>query len=238
MQVEIKSITKSFTVDSLTFKAVDNVSVTIDTGDIFGFVGASGAGKSTLIRTINQLESLDSGDIIVNGLIINKLAKEELRHFRMQTGMIFQHFNLLWSRTVKENIALPLEIAGKSKSDIDIRVNELLALVELQDKENSYPSQLSGGQKQRVGIARALANESKLLLCDEATSALDPETTKRILALLKKINEELGITICLITHELDVINNICNKVAVMKNGKIIETGLVSDIQIEKGELYA
>lgn len=238
MQVEIKSITKSFTVDSVTFKAVDNVSVTIDTGDIFGFVGASGAGKSTLIRTINQLESLDSGDIIVNGLIINKLAKEELRHFRMQTGMIFQHFNLLWSRTVKENIALPLEIAGKSKSDIDIRVNELLALVELQDKENSYPSQLSGGQKQRVGIARALANESKLLLCDEATSALDPETTKRILALLKKINEELGITICLITHELDVINNICNKVAVMKNGKIIETGLVSDIQIEKGELYA
>lgn len=147
----------------------------------------------------------------------------------MQCGMVFQHFNLLWSRTVRENIALPLEIAGKSKSYIDARVTELLSIVELEDKENSYPSTLSGGQKQRVGIARALANQTELLLCDEATSALDPETTSKILNILKKINKELGITICLITHELDVINQICNKVAIMENGKVKTTGEVSTV---------
>ncbi len=236
--LQIKNITKSFKVDSKSFNAVDDVSLEVEKGDIFGIVGASGAGKSTLIRTINQLESLDKGNITVGDTIINKLSKDELRHFRMQTGMIFQHFNLLWSRTVKENIALPLEIAGLNKEAINERVNELLEIVELQDKANSYPSQLSGGQKQRVGIARALANKCQLLLSDEATSALDPETTKKILSLLKKINEELGITIVLITHELDVIKTICNKVAVMKYGKVIESGYVENIEITNGELYA
>jgi len=236
--LQIKNITKSFKVDSKSFNAVDDVSLEVEKGDIFGIVGASGAGKSTLIRTINQLESLDKGNITVGDTIINKLSKDELRHFRMQTGMIFQHFNLLWSRTVKENIALPLEIAGLNKEAINERVNELLEIVELQDKANSYPSQLSGGQKQRVGIARALANKCQLLLSDEATSALDPETTKKILSLLKKINEELGITIVLITHELDVIKTICNKVAVMKYGKVIESGHVENIEISNGELYA
>ncbi len=236
--LKIKNITKSFTVNNLTFKAVDNVSLEIDCHDIFGIVGASGAGKSTLIRTINQLEIIDSGSIEVNNVVVEKLKKEELRHFRMQTGMIFQHFNLLWSRTVRENIALPLEIAGFKKQDIQIRVDELLKIVELEDKEFSHPAQLSGGQKQRVGIARALANDCELLLCDEATSALDPETTKKILKLLQKINKEHGITIVLITHELEVIEQICNKVAIMKHGEVIKQGLVSSINIKSGELYA
>lgn len=235
--LKIKNIIKSFAVNNDVLHAVNGVSLDISKNDIFGIVGASGAGKSTLIRTINQLEQIDSGSIEVNGIEVNKLTKDELRHFRMQTGMIFQHFNLLWSRTVRENIALPLEIAGVKKDEINKRVDELLQIVELEEKANSYPSQLSGGQKQRVGIARALANQCELLLCDEATSALDPETTKRILELLKRINRELGITIVLITHELDVVESICNKVAIMKNGKVIKEGLVTEIDLNNGELY-
>ncbi len=236
--LKIKNVIKSFTVNNLTFKAVDNVSLNICKHDIFGIVGASGAGKSTLIRTLNQLESIDSGSIEINGIAVEKLKKEELRHFRMQTGMVFQHFNLLWSRTVRQNIALPLEIAGVKKQEIENRVTKLLRIVELEDKEHSFPSQLSGGQKQRVGIARALANNCELLLCDEATSALDPETTKKILRLLQKINQEHGITIVLITHELEVIEQICNRVAIMKHGEIIKQGKVSDVDIKNGELYA
>lgn len=236
--LQIKNIIKSFTVNNQTFKAVNNVTLNIQKNDIFGIVGASGAGKSTLIRAINQLESIDSGSIEVNGTKVNLSTKEELRHFRMQTGMIFQHFNLLWSRTVRENITLPLEIAGVNKQDRIKRVDELLKIVELEDKEHSYPSQLSGGQKQRVGIARALANNCELLLCDEATSALDPETTKKILNLLKRINKELNITIVLITHELDLIEFICNKVAIMKHGEVIKEGYVKDINLNDGELYA
>lgn len=209
--------------------AVDNVNLTIDEGEIFGIIGYSGAGKSTLIRMLNNLERPTEGTVTVGDRLLSSLSGKELRRARQDISMIFQHFNLLWSRTVKDNIAFPLEIAGVKKSERDKRVEELIKLVGLDGRGGSYPSQLSGGQKQRVGIARALANNPKVLLCDEATSALDPKTTDSILDLLVDINKKLGLTIVLITHEMHVIRKICNRVAVMEAGKVVETGSVLEV---------
>ncbi|WP_124728453.1 ATP-binding cassette domain-containing protein [Staphylospora marina] len=209
--------------------ALQDVTLTVERGDIFGVIGVSGAGKSTLLRLVNGLETPTSGSVMVDGLEIPRLSPAELRKARAQIGIIFQHFHLLWSRTVRENVAFPLEIAGLSPKEIRQRTDELLERVGLADKANSWPSQLSGGQKQRVGIARALANRPKVLLCDEATSALDPETTASILALLKEIHADTGITMMLITHEMSVVRAICNRMAVMEAGRVVETGSVRDI---------
>lgn len=209
--------------------AVKNVNLHISKGDIFGIIGLSGAGKSSLIRLLNRLEEPTSGEIIIDGINIVSLNKQQLLEKRKKIGMIFQHFNLLSSRTVGENIAFALEIAKWNKKEINKRVDELLELVELSEKKNSYPSQLSGGQKQRVAIARALANNPEILLSDEATSALDPKTTKSILELIKNIQKKLGLTVVMITHQMEVIRDICNKVAVMANGEIVETGGVHHI---------
>ncbi len=209
--------------------AVDGIDLTINEGEIYGVIGYSGAGKSTLIRMLNLLERPSEGVVEVAGRSLLKLSQKDLRKARQEIGMIFQHFNLLWSRTVRENISFPLEIAGVKKSERDRRVNELIDLVGLQGRGESYPSQLSGGQKQRVGIARALANNPKVLLCDEATSALDPKTTDSILDLLVDINEKLGLTIILITHEMHVIRKICHQVAVMEAGRIVEQGPVREV---------
>lgn len=224
--IELKNITKVFNNNTV---AVDNCSLHVNEGEIFGIIGHSGAGKSTLLRIINQLEKQDSGEVIINGLDISKLSKKELRQTRTKLGMIFQHFNLLWSRTVSKNIELPLEIANVDKATREARVKQLINLVGLQGKENAYPSELSGGQKQRIGIARALANSPTILLLDEATSALDPSTTESILDLLVEINQKLNITIVLITHQMEVIQKICHHVAVMEDGKIVEQGLLKDI---------
>ncbi|MEH6888761.1 methionine ABC transporter ATP-binding protein [Bacillus sp. JJ864] len=209
--------------------AVDDANLQIEKGEIFGVIGYSGAGKSSLIRLFNQLEKPTSGKITIGERVISAITGKELREARQEIGMIFQHFNLLWSRTVRENIAFPLEIAGVTKEKRSQRVDELIRLVGLDGRGDAYPSQLSGGQKQRVGIARALANNPKVLLCDEATSALDPETTDQILDLLLDINKRLGLTIVLITHEMHVIQKICNRVAVMEKGKIVESGSVLDV---------
>jgi D-methionine transport system ATP-binding protein len=209
--------------------AVQDASLEIHQGEIFGIIGYSGAGKSSLIRMLNQLEKPTSGRITVAGRVISAITGKELREARQEIGMIFQHFNLLWSRTVRENIAFPLEIAGVPKEQRQKRVDELIRLVGLEGRGDAYPSQLSGGQKQRVGIARALANNPKVLLCDEATSALDPETTDQILDLLLDINKRLGLTIVLITHEMHVIQKICNRVAVMEKGRIVEMGDVLEV---------
>ena len=222
--IELRNIVKTFNTKNLNIHAVNDVSVTIEDGEIFGIVGYSGAGKSTLVRIINQLEKQTSGTLIINGEDISKLSNNQLRKKRQKIGMIFQHFNLLWSRTVFKNIELPLEIAGVDKETREKRVVELIKLVGLDGREDSYPSELSGGQKQRVGIARALANDPNILLCDEATSALDPETTESILDLLSKINDELGITIVLITHQMEVVQRICQRVAIMSDGYIVELG--------------
>ncbi|WP_291259662.1 methionine ABC transporter ATP-binding protein [Fusobacterium sp.] len=211
------------------YHAVKNVSLEIKTGDIFGIIGLSGAGKSSLIRLINRLEEPTNGKIIIDGVDITALSKAKLLERRKKIGMIFQHFNLLASRTVGENIAFSLEIANWKKSDIDRRVTELLELVELSDKRDYYPSQLSGGQKQRVAIARALANNPDVLLSDEATSALDPKTTKSILELIKNIQKRFNLTVIMITHQMEVIRDICNKVAVMTAGEIVESGSVHHI---------
>jgi len=205
------------------------VNLKIDKGEIFGIIGYSGAGKSSLIRLLNGLEKPTSGDISVAGSQIDSIGGVKLRKARLEISMIFQHFNLLWSRTVRENIAFPLEIAGVKRAERLKRVDELIKLVGLEGRENAYPSQLSGGQKQRVGIARALANNPKVLLCDEATSALDPQTTDSILDLLVDINEKLGLTIVLITHEMHVIRKICHRVAVMENGAVVEEGQVLEV---------
>ncbi|MBJ8027314.1 methionine ABC transporter ATP-binding protein [Bacillus cereus group sp. N21] len=222
----VKKIYKSKSGD---VTAVDNANLKIEKGEIFGVIGYSGAGKSSLIRLFNQLEKPTSGQITIANRVISTIIGSELRKARQEIGMIFQHFNLLWSRTVRENIAFPLEIAGVDKVQRRKRVDELIHLVGLEGRGDAYPSQLSGGQKQRVGIARALANNPKVLLCDEATSALDPETTDQILDLLLDINKRLGLTIVLITHEMHVIQKICNRVAVMEKGKIVETGPVLDV---------
>jgi D-methionine transport system ATP-binding protein len=227
--IEIKNVTKIYSTKKKQVVGVDNVSLTIQDGEIFGIIGYSGAGKSSLLRCLNLLERPTSGQIIIDGVDLTTLNNKQLRQARLKIGMIFQHFYLVSSKTVFENVAFALKAAKKPKEEIEKRVNELLEMVGLSDKRDAYPSQLSGGQKQRVGIARALANDPTVLLCDEATSALDPSTTKSILTLLKKINRELGITIVLITHEMEVVKDICDRVAVMQNGKIIELGTVYDI---------
>ena len=228
--IEIKEVSKIYGLKNRKVVAVDNVSLSINDGDIFGIIGYSGAGKSTLVRMINQLETQDKGKILIDGHELNKLSPKQLRQLRTKIGMIFQHFNLLWSRTVSENIELALQIAGiKDKHKRQQRVKELVDLVGLTGRENAYPSELSGGQKQRVGIARALANDPKILLCDEATSALDPDTTKSILDLLLEINRKLKITIVMITHQMEVVQKICNRVAVMSEGKVVEEGNVKKI---------
>ena len=227
--IELKDIYKTFTDGKKTFNAVEDASISIEQGEIFGIIGFSGAGKSTLVRTINLLGRPTQGSVTVRGKDFLSLSPKELREERKKIGMIFQHFNLMKSRTVFSNVAFPLKHSGLSKEEIAKKVRELLALVEIEDKEKVYPSQLSGGQKQRVAIARALANNPDILLCDEATSALDPTTTRSILALLKKLNKDLGLTIVIITHQMEVIKEICSKVAVMENGIIVEQGEVFDI---------
>lgn len=227
--IQIRDVVKVFRSGKQSLRAVDHVNLSIQQGEIFGVIGYSGAGKSTLIRMLNLLEAPTQGSISIGDVELNKLSPRSLRKKRQEIGMIFQHFNLLWSRTVKENISFPLEIARVAKAEREKRVQELIEMVGLQGKEEQYPSQLSGGQKQRVGIARALANNPKVLLCDEATSALDPKTTDSILQLLKEINVRLGLTIILITHEMHVIRKICDRVAVMESGKVVELGSVIDV---------
>ncbi|HHW37806.1 MAG TPA: methionine ABC transporter ATP-binding protein [Bacillales bacterium] len=227
--ITLKKVEKVFKTKSGEVKAVDHVDLQINQGEIYGIIGYSGAGKSTLIRLLNRLEQATSGSVEVAGQDLTKIRGAQLRKARQEIGMIFQHFNLLWSRTVRENIAFPLEIAGVEKAERMKRVDELIKLVGLEGREDAYPSQLSGGQKQRVGIARALANRPKVLLCDEATSALDPQTTDQILDLLVDINKKLGLTIVLITHEMHVIRKICHNVSVMENGKVVEQGSVMEV---------
>ena len=227
--IQLTDIHKTYKEGKKSIHALKGVSLTVKKGEIFGVIGFSGAGKSTLLRTVNLLEKPTSGKVIVNGVDLLQLSERELRLSRKKIGMIFQHFNLLNSYSVFDNVAEILRMNKVSKQEIKRKVDSLLLLVGLQDKAGEYPSQLSGGQKQRVGIARALAMDPELLLCDEATSALDPHTTESILELLLDINEKLGLTIMLITHEMDVIKKICDRVAVMEQGKIIEQGSVLDM---------
>ncbi|WP_445447370.1 methionine ABC transporter ATP-binding protein [Enterococcus lactis] len=227
--IELRDVSVCFKQKEKEIQAVDSVDLTIEKGDVYGIVGYSGAGKSTLVRVMNLLQKPTAGEVIVNQTNLSQLSPKELRKERKAIGMIFQHFNLMECRTIFDNVDFSLKYSGKSKQERRQKVNELLELVGLEEKASAYPKQLSGGQKQRVAIARALANEPKVLLCDEATSALDPKTTLQILALLKKLNRQLGLTIVLITHEMQVVKEICNKVAVMEEGKIIEKG--SSIQI-------
>ena len=228
--IKLDHITQTYkTPEGREFKALDDVSIEIRPGEIFGIIGRPGAGKSTLVRCINLLNRPSEGTVTVDGKNLTELSEDELRESRRSIGMIFQHFNLLSSRTVYDNVALPLELVGTPKNVIREKVEPLLKLVGLTEHAHKYPSQLSGGQKQRVGIARALTNDPKVLLSDEATSALDPETTVATLALLKRINKELGLTIVMITHEMQVVKQICERVVVMNYGKIVEQGKVVDI---------
>lgn len=222
--ITLNNISKTFTDSGKQVRAVQNVSLTINDRDVFGIIGFSGAGKSTLVRCINLLERPTAGTVEIDGQDLTKLSPKELRAARKKIGMIFQHFNLMPSRTIFGNVAYPLKDSGLTKQQIAEKVRSLLDLVGISEKESAYPSQLSGGQKQRVAIARALANDPKILLCDEATSALDPQTTKSILKLLQKLNETLGITLVIITHEMAVVKEICNRVAVMDHGEVIEEG--------------
>ncbi|MDR0588977.1 MAG: ATP-binding cassette domain-containing protein [Spirochaetaceae bacterium] len=226
--IHLSHISKTF-YGKNTVSAVKDVSLTVGEGEIFGVIGFSGAGKSTLVRCINMLERPDSGEVFVKEQNLMRLSPRELRRARKNIGMIFQHFNLFQSRTVGENITYPLRYRGISPGAVRERLGELLKLVDLADKEHAYPSQLSGGQKQRVGIARALATSPSILLCDEVTSALDPQTTQSILDLLKDLNKKLGLTIVLITHEMNVVKSICTRVAVMEKGEIIERGSIFDV---------
>ncbi|MCX2891392.1 methionine ABC transporter ATP-binding protein [Pseudomonas sp. LB-090624] len=228
--IEFQQVHKTYRVAGREIPALNPTSLTIEDGQVFGLIGHSGAGKSTMLRLINRLEEPSGGKIIVDGEDVTAFNANQLRGFRQQVGMIFQHFNLLASKTVADNVALPLTLAGElSRSEIDKRVTELLARVGLSDHAKKYPAQLSGGQKQRVGIARALSTNPKILLCDEATSALDPQTTASVLQLLAEINRELKLTIVLITHEMDVIRRVCDRVAVMDAGQIVEQGSVADV---------
>ncbi|EMD1717783.1 methionine ABC transporter ATP-binding protein [Providencia stuartii] len=227
--ITFKNIQKVYEKEGHSLTALQDVNLQIHEGDIFGFIGYSGAGKSSLIRLVNQLEKPSSGEVIINGKNIAHHSATETRAHKKSIGMIFQHFNLLETKTVAQNIAMPLLLSGVDKKEIQRRVDDILAYVELSDKKHQYPGQLSGGQKQRVGIARALINNPKILLCDEATSALDPQTTQSILSLLKKINREQNITILLVTHEMEVIEQICNRVAVMEAGRVVEEGTVLEI---------
>jgi D-methionine transport system ATP-binding protein len=227
--IKLNHISKTFTVSQKTVHAVQDVNLTIYDKEIFGIIGFSGAGKSTLVRCINLLERPTKGTVEVDRQELTGLSAKELRQSRKKIGMIFQHFNLMPSRTIFGNVAYPLWNSGLSKQEIQDKVRKVLRLVDISEKENAYPSQLSGGQKQRVAIARALANDPKILLCDEATSALDPQSTKSILQLLKTLNETLGITVVLITHEMDVVKEICHRVAVMDHGRVVEQGDVFSI---------
>ena len=224
--IRLENVSKTFTDSNKEVHAVNNVSLTINDGDIFGIIGFSGAGKSTLVRCINLLEKPTDGKVFVGDAEITALSGKDLRKARKKIGMIFQHFNLMPSRTIFGNVAYPLRGSGLSKEEISEKVHHLLELVGISEKENAFPSQLSGGQKQRVAIARALANDPGILLCDEATSALDPQTTKSILKLLQQLNQTLGITVVVITHEMAVVKEICNRVAVMDHGDVVEEGEV------------
>ncbi len=227
--IELQHINKTFRTKKSETSALSDVSLTIEDGEIFGIIGFSGAGKSTLVRCINLLEVPDSGKVLIDGVDICGLSRRELNEKRRKIGMIFQQFNLLEQRTVAKNVRFPLEVAKVEREAADKKVNELLDIVGLSDKAEVYPSQLSGGQKQRVAIARALATDPNIILCDEATSALDPITTKSVLALLKKLNEKLGVTIVVITHEMSVVDQICDRVAVIDSGKISEVGKVEEV---------
>ena len=227
--IEFKDISKQYELKGQTLHALNRINLQIPTGSIFGIIGYSGAGKSTLIRLINLLERPTSGQVIINGTDFTALDAKSLRQERTQIGMIFQHFNLMQTKTVAANIEMPMKLLGWSKAEREKRLEELLDFIDLKHKRNAFPDELSGGQKQRVGIARALANHPKILLCDEATSALDPQTTKSVLQLLKRINQEQGITIVMVTHEMDVIETVCDYVTVMEKGDVIETG--STLQI-------
>lgn len=227
--IELKHIHKTFSVDAGEVHAVNDVSLKIGAGEIFGIIGFSGAGKSTLVRCINLLERPTSGEVVVDGVDLTKLSDKDLRSVRRRIGMIFQHFNLMPSRTVRDNVALAMRHSGLNRAQQDAKITELLTLVGLADKSESYPAQLSGGQKQRVAIARALANDPKVLLCDEATSALDPQTTHSILRLIREVNKKLNLTVVVITHQMSVIKEICDRVAVMEKGRVVETGSIVDV---------
>lgn len=227
--IEINQVNKIFYQGNRPINALVDINLSVAKGKIFGVIGSSGAGKSTLIRCVNMLEVPSSGEVIVDGVDLTKLNDKGLSEARRNIGMIFQHFNLLSSRTVFDNVALPLELAGRDRQHIEAKVGELLDLVGLADKKDTYPANLSGGQKQRVAIARALSSDPKVLLCDEATSALDPATTQSILELLKTINRQLGITVLIITHEMDVVKSICHEVAIIGGGKLVEKGTVGEI---------
>ncbi len=227
--IVLDNVTKTFGSGEQQINALHGVSLTIEDGEIYGIIGLSGAGKSTLVRCINLLERPTSGTVTVNGKELTSLSKKELLHVRRSIGMIFQGFNLLEQRTVLQNVCFPMELAGVKRDAARKRAMELLEIVDIPDKANAYPVQLSGGQKQRVAIARTLASDPKVLLCDEATSALDPKTTQSILALLKKLNRELGVTVVVITHEMRVVEQICTKVAILDHGVIQESGPVSEV---------
>ncbi len=227
--IEIKNLTKRFEVEGHQVLALDDINLSIEAGEIYGIIGMSGAGKSTLVRSINYLEKPTEGAVLIDGVNLESLTKKELRSKRSQIGMIFQGFNLLEQRNVLGNVCFPLEITGVKKNEAKARARELLQLVNLEDKERAFPSQLSGGQKQRVAIARALATNPRILLCDEATSALDPQTTTSILKLLKEINQSMGITIVIITHQMSVVTEICQKVAIIDSGRLVEEGSVEKI---------
>lgn len=233
--IHLEKVSKIFPTGSGEVRAVREVSLDIKQGEIFGIIGFSGAGKSTLVRCINLLERPTEGTVTVDGTELTGLDEKQLREVRRKIGMIFQHFNLLCSRTVYDNIAFPLKKSKLSKEEKHQKISSLLELVGLSDKKDAYPSQLSGGQKQRVAIARALANDPKVLLCDEATSALDPQTTKSILHLLKQVNETLGITIVVITHEMAVVKDICDRVAIMELGRVVEEGTTEDVFVHPKE---
>lgn len=227
--IEIKNLSKTFPSADHTVEALKNVSININDGDIYGIIGMSGAGKSTLVRCINMLERPTEGSVLVDGTDLGGLSDAELRKVRRNITMIFQNFNLLMQRTCLKNICFPLELAGVSKAEAKKRALELLDVVGLPDKANAYPAQLSGGQQQRIAIARALATDPKVLLCDEATSALDPKTTHSVLQLIREINQKLGITVIIITHQMSVVEEICNKVAILDHGVVVEKGPVSEV---------
>lgn len=236
-EIELRNVSKSFEVKDNLVDALSDISLTVNKGDIYGIIGMSGAGKSTLIRCINYLERPTSGQVIIEGKELGQLNEAELRKERQDIAMIFQHFNLLQQKNVIDNIIFPLTLQGVKKQEARAKAFELLAKVGLEDKAKAYPSQLSGGQQQRVAIARALSCNPKILLCDEATSALDPQTTASILSLLKQINKEYGITIVLITHQMSVVKAICNKVAVLEDGYLIDSGSIDEVKLPEDKYF-